>query len=37
LGMAITQQLVTQMNGEITVESGEGQGAVVKLFFPVKT
>ena len=36
LGMAITQQLVTQMNGEITVDSEEGHGAVVTLFFPVK-
>ncbi len=35
LGMAITKQLVEQMNGQISVESQPNQGTTVKLIFPV--
>lgn len=35
LGMAITRQLVEQMNGRITVESIENEGTTVTLAFPL--
>jgi signal transduction histidine kinase len=35
LGMAITKQLVEQMNGKVSVFSKERQGTTVKLEFPV--
>ncbi len=35
LGMAITRQLVEQMNGTITVSSEENHGTTVKLEFPL--
>lgn len=35
LGMAITKQLVSQMNGKISVVSQEGEGSTITLEFPL--
>jgi signal transduction histidine kinase len=36
LGLSICQEIISQMNGKITIKSGEGEGTIVWVSIPCK-
>ena len=36
LGLAISKRLIDRINGSLTIESIEGEGTIVKVYFPLK-